>query len=56
MSSKSSAKPASMSAQAAARIQSSTAKGNGGQIKAGTFASRAQSAAAANQGAAKVSK
>jgi len=45
-----------MTTQAAARIQSSTAKGSGGQVKAGSFAARAQSAAAMNQGKAAGSK
>ena len=35
-----------MSQQAAARIQSTTAKASGGQISKGSFAARAQSAAA----------
>jgi hypothetical protein len=39
-----------MTAQAAARIQSATAKANGGQVPAGSFASRAQSSSATNQG------
>lgn len=54
--SKSSSKPTPMTSQAAARIQSATAKTNGGQVRAGTFATRAQSAAATKQGAAKDSK
>lgn len=54
--SKSSAKSTPMTNQAAARIQSSTAKSNGGQVAAGSFAARAQSAAATNQGSAKGSK
>lgn len=56
MSTKASSKSTAMNSQAAARIQSNAAKGNGGQIKAGTFAARAQSAAAVNQGTAKGSK
>lgn len=54
--SKSSAKSTPMTSQAAARIQSSTDKINGGQVNANSFASRAQAAAAANQNAAKGSK
>jgi len=50
--SKSQAKSTPMTSQAAARIQSATAKANGGQVKAGSFAAVAQSAAAANQGGA----
>lgn len=53
--SKSSAKSTPMTSQAAARIQSSTAKANGGQVPAGSFAARAQSAAATNQGGPKSS-
>ena len=56
MSAKSSPKSSPMTTQAAARIQSSTAKGGGGQVKAGSFAARAQSAAATNQGKAAGSK
>lgn len=37
-----------MTTKAAARIQSTTAKGNGGQTPKGSFASTAQSAAAKN--------
>lgn len=37
-----------MTQTAAARIQSSTAKANGGQVPAGSFAARAMSAAAKN--------
>jgi len=37
---------AKMSSTAAARIQASTARGNGGKVAAGSFAARAQSAAA----------
>ncbi len=54
--SKSSPKSTPMTNQAAARIQSVTAKANGGQVKAGSFAARAQRGAATNQGAAKGSK
>ena len=56
MSAKSSAKSSPMTTQAAARIQAGTAKGNDGQVKAGSFAARAQSAAATNQGKAASSK
>lgn len=45
-----------MDSQAAARIQSVNAKVSGGQVKAGSFAAKAQSAAATNQGAPKGSK
>lgn len=54
--SKSSSKSTPMTSQAAARIQSSTAKANGGQVNANSFAARAQAAAAVNQGATKGSK
>lgn len=54
--SKSASKSTPMTAQAAARIQSATAKANGGQVPAGSFASRAQRGAATNQGASKGSK
>ena len=37
-----------MNGAAAARIQSATAKANGGKVAAGSFATRAQSAADAN--------
>jgi len=37
-----------MTPKAAARIQSSTAKANGGKVSKGSFAARAQSAAAGN--------
>jgi len=37
-----------MTLKAAARIQSATAKANGGKVSKGSFASRAQSAAAKN--------
>ena len=50
--SKSHAKSTPMTSQAAARIQSATAKANGGQVKAGSFAAVAQRAAAVNQGSA----
>ncbi|WMN64954.1 hypothetical protein [Vibrio parahaemolyticus] len=39
---------APMTPSAAARIQSSTAKGNNGQTPKGSFAARAQSSAAKN--------
>lgn len=39
-----------MTAVAAARIQGATAKANGGKVASGSFAARAQSAAAANAG------
>ena len=54
--SKSSAKSTPMTSQAAARIQASTAKADGGQVNANRFAARAQAAAAANQGSTKGSK
>lgn len=54
--SKSVPKSTPMTTQAAARIQSATAKANGGQVHAGSFASRAQRSAATNQGASKGSK
>lgn len=54
--SKSSSKSTPMTAPAAARIQSATAKANGGQVPAGSFASRAQRGAGTNQGAPKGSK
>lgn len=41
----------SMNTTAASRIQSSTAKANGGQVSANSFAARAQSAAARNNNA-----
>jgi len=37
-----------MTSKAAARIQSATAKANGGKVAKGSFASRAQRAAAKN--------
>lgn len=37
-----------MTSAAASRIQSSTAKGNGGKVSSSSFAARAQSAAARN--------
>ncbi len=43
----------SMTASAASRIQSSTAKAGGGKVSSGSFAARAQSAAATNNGNAK---
>jgi hypothetical protein len=39
-----------MTSKSAARIQSATAKRNGGKVPKNSFASRAQSAAAANKG------
>lgn len=42
-------------AAAISRITSATAKGNGGQIPAGSFASKAQSVVAKSAGASKVS-
>lgn len=51
MSSKSSSKgsgTAKMTSSAASRIQSTTAKANGGQVPKGSFSSRATSAAAKN--------
>lgn len=56
MSNKPSTKPTPMTIEAAARIHSSEAVKNGGQVKAGTFAPRAQHAAAVNQRPAKKSK
>lgn len=44
------AKSGKMSGKAAARIQRATAKGSGGKVGKGSFASRAQSAAARNTG------
>jgi hypothetical protein len=41
---------APMTAEAAARIQSATAKANGGQVPANSFAARAQQAAARHGG------
>lgn len=38
----------SMTQSAAGRIQSATARANGGQVSSGSFAARAQSAAAHN--------
>lgn len=46
-------KSGKMGAKAASRIQSSTAKSGGGKVSKGSFASRAQSAAARNSGNAK---
>lgn len=51
--SKSVSKSTPMTAPAAARIQSATAKANGGQVPAGSFAARAQRGAATNQGVSK---
>jgi len=42
--------PSPMTSAAAARIQSATAKSGGGQVAKGSFAARAQSAAAHNSG------
>jgi hypothetical protein len=39
-----------MTPEAAARIQSATARSNGGQVTKGSFSGRAQSAAAHNSG------
>ena len=39
-----------MTPEAAARIQSATAKSHGGQVAKGSFAAKAQSAAAHNSG------
>jgi hypothetical protein len=39
-----------MNAEAAARVQSASAKSGGGQVAKGSFAARAQSAAAHNSG------
>ncbi|WP_422136745.1 hypothetical protein [Endozoicomonas sp. ALD040] len=44
---------APMTPSAAARIQSSEAKADGGKVSSGSFASRAQSAAAKNTGSSK---
>lgn len=44
----SSKKSVTLTSSDAARIQSSTAKANGGQVPSGSFSSRAQSAAAKN--------
>jgi len=43
-------KSGKMTVKAAARIQSSTAKSSGGKVSKGSFASRAQSAAAKGAG------
>lgn len=56
MSTKSGSKSVPMTGQAASRIQSQTAKSGGSQVPAGSFAARAQRAAALNQAAGKVSK
>lgn len=45
-----------MTAAAASRIQSATAKAGGGKVDSGSFASRAQSAAATNAAAGTASK
>lgn len=42
-----------MTPAAAARIQSATAKANGGKVASGSFAAKAQSAAATNSNSAK---
>ena len=42
-----------MTSDAAARIQSSTAKQNGGTVAKGSFAAKAQGAAAKNSGSSK---
>lgn len=47
--SKSTKSPVQMTTEAAARIQSSTAKYNGGTVPKGSFAGRAQSAADKNR-------
>jgi hypothetical protein len=41
-----------MTTSAAGRIQGAEARGNGGQVKSGGFAARAQAAAAGNKGGA----
>lgn len=46
--SKSNGKSTQMTVSAAARISSATARGNGGSVPKGSFASRATSAAARN--------
>ena len=56
MSNKSGSTAVPMTGQAAGRIQSQTAKGNGGNVPAGSFAARAQRAAALNRAAGKASK
>lgn len=56
MTTKSSTKTSPMTQQAAGRIQSHTAKANGGNVAAGSFAARAQHAAAINRATGKVSK
>jgi len=56
VSTKSSPKSVPMTAPAASRIQSQAAKTGGGQVAAGTFAARAQRAAALNSPAGKTSK
>jgi hypothetical protein len=42
-----------MTKSAAVRIQSATAKANGGKVSSGSFAARAQSAATKNTGTSK---
>lgn len=56
MSKKSSIKPTPMTTQDAARIQSATARASGGEVKANSFTSRAQRAAATKQDKAAESK
>lgn len=46
-------KGSKMSSSAASRIQSATAKSNGGNVASGTFTARAQSAGAKNTTATK---
>lgn len=50
--SKASNSKSAMNGAAAARIQSATAKANGGKVASSSFAARSQSAAAINSGAA----
>lgn len=45
-----SSKGGAMTAPAASRIQSAATKSGGGKVSSGSFASRAQAAAAANSG------
>lgn len=56
MSTKSGSKSVPMTGQSAGRIQSQTAKSGGGHVPAGSFAARAQRAAALNRAVGKVSK
>jgi len=56
MTAKSSAKATPMTQRAASRIQSHTAKTEGGQVQTGSFAARATRAAALNQATGKSSK